>query len=215
MAPPLFYDLTELQRHANRLYGFSASRTLELAQALYEKHKLISYPRTDSRYLSADVAKTLPRIVRVIAPAYGNAVAPGTGERLLNKRYVDDTKVTDHHAIIPTGVSPERVSLDADEKKLFDLIARRLLSAWHEDYIWNVTTVITLVRSPEAEDRFHSSGTAVVQVGWKVLDIGGGGKKKRSGEGTQKTAMTPRKGRHFLPASPKVNSKGSSTSNRT
>src|SRR4051794_720803 len=181
MAPPLFYDLTELQRHANRLYGFSASRTLELAQALYERHKLISYPRTDSRYLSADVAKTLPRIVRVIAPAYGDAVAPGTGERPLNKRYVDDTKVSDHHAIIPTGVSPERVSLDAEEKKLFELIARRLLSAWHEDYIWNVTTVITLVRSPNAEDRFHSSGTAVVQVGWKVLDVGGAGKKKRSG----------------------------------
>ncbi|MBC7924482.1 MAG: RecQ family ATP-dependent DNA helicase, partial [Bryobacteraceae bacterium] len=101
MSPPPLYDLTELQRHANRLYGFSATRTLEVAQALYEKHKLISYPRTDSRHLSGDVARTLPKIVRVIAPAYADSLAPGTGERPLSKRYVDDSKVSDHHAIIP------------------------------------------------------------------------------------------------------------------
>lgn len=168
MSPPLLYDLTELQRHANRLYGFSAQRTLELAQALYEKHKVISYPRTDSRHLSQDVAKTLPKIVRAIQGDYEKFLAPGTGERPLGKPFVDDTKVSDHHAIVPTGVSPSRVSLDADERKIFDLVCRRLLSAWHEDYIWSVTTVITLVTP---DDRFHSSGTAVVQVGWKVLDI--------------------------------------------
>ena len=102
MAPPLLYDLTELQRHANRLFGFSAQKTLEVAQALYERHKLISYPRTDSRHLSADVAKTLPRIVAAIREPYEDKVAPGTGERPLGRRYVDDAKVTDHHAIIPT-----------------------------------------------------------------------------------------------------------------
>ncbi|MBC7928703.1 MAG: RecQ family ATP-dependent DNA helicase, partial [Bryobacteraceae bacterium] len=186
MSPPPLYDLTELQRHANRLYGFSATRTLEVAQALYEKHKLISYPRTDSRHLSGDVARTLPKIVRVIAPTYVDSLAPGTGERPLGKRYVDDSKVSDHHAIIPTGVPPGRVNLDVDEKRLFDLISRRLFSAWHEDYIWNVTTVITLVRSEAAQDRFHSSGTAIVQPGWKVLDVGGARKdarkeKKRAG----------------------------------
>jgi DNA topoisomerase-3 len=183
MAPPLLYDLTELQRHANRLYGFSAQRTLEIAQALYERHKLISYPRTDSRHLSEDVARTLPKVVPAISPAYADLLAPGTGERPLGRRFVDDSKVTDHHAIIPTGISPARASLEADERKLFDLIARRLLEAWHDDHIWSVTTVITLVRSEAAEDRFHSSGTAIQQMGWKVLDIGGG-KKERKGEDT-------------------------------
>ncbi len=187
MAPPLLYDLTELQRHANRLYGFSAQRTLELAQALYERHKLISYPRTDSRHLSQDVARTLPKIVSAIEGNYREMLAPGTGTRPLGRRFVDDTKVTDHHAIIPTGVSPANASIDADERKLFDLICRRLLSAWHDDHIWLVTTVITLVRSgtQPVEDRFHSSGTAIQQLGWKVLDIGGGKrdrKKPKAGE---------------------------------
>lgn len=81
MSPPGLYDLTELQRHANRLYGFSAQRTLDIAQALYERHKVISYPRTDSRHLSQDVARTLPRIVNAIAGAYQGLLAPGTGER--------------------------------------------------------------------------------------------------------------------------------------
>ncbi|MBN9661115.1 MAG: dihydrodipicolinate synthase family protein [Acidobacteria bacterium] len=170
MPPPGLYDLTELQRHANRLYGMSAQRTLDTAQALYERHKLISYPRTDSRHLSADVAKTLPKIVAGISGPYQALLAPGTGERPLNKRYVDDTKVTDHHAIIPTGVSADRASLNGEEERIFDLICRRLLSAWHDDHIWSVTTVITLVRST-VDDRFHSSGTAIQQPGWKVLDI--------------------------------------------
>jgi DNA topoisomerase III len=170
MAPPPLYDLTELQRHANRLYGFSAHRTLELAQSLYERHKLISYPRTDSRHLSQDVAKTLPKIVSAIRGSYEEHLAEGTGQRPLGPRFVDDAKVTDHHAIIPTGASPANAEMDADERKLFDLVCRRLLSAWHADHIWSVTTVITLVRS-SVEDRFHSSGTAVQQAGLKVLAI--------------------------------------------
>ncbi|HYA18146.1 MAG TPA: DNA topoisomerase, partial [Bryobacteraceae bacterium] len=83
MPPPALYDLTELQRHANRLFGFSAQKTLDIAQALYEKHKLISYPRTDSRHLSRDVAETLPQIVRAIREPYREHLAPGTGERPL------------------------------------------------------------------------------------------------------------------------------------
>ena len=182
MGPPLLYDLTELQRHANRLYGFSAKQTLDIAQGLYEKHKLISYPRTDSRHLTNDVAVTLPKIVDAIAPQYDkNLIAPGTGEKPLGKRYVDDTKVSDHHAIIPTGVPLSSVRLDEEERKIFDLICRRLLTAWHEDHIWSVTTVITLVMNADekSEDRFHSSGTAIQQEGWKVLDIGGGKERKR------------------------------------
>jgi DNA topoisomerase-3 len=181
MPPPLFYDLTELQRHANRLYGFSAQRTLELAQSLYERHKLLSYPRTDSRHLSEEIARTLPKIVRAVSPGYEALLAPGTAERPLGRRFVDNAKVTDHHAIIPTGVSPSGVGLDPDEQKIFDLVCRRLLSAWHEDHIWSVTTVITLVRSgaEAVEDRFHSSGSTVQQEGWKVLDVGGGAKERK------------------------------------
>ena len=86
--PPLLYDLTELQRHANRLFGFSAQKTLDVAQALYERHKLISYPRTDSRHLSQDVAATLPRVVKVIEEPYRAHLAPGTGERPLGRRRI-------------------------------------------------------------------------------------------------------------------------------
>src|SRR5580658_4439255 len=146
MAPPALYDLTELQRHANRLFGFSAQKTLDTAQVLYERHKLISYPRTDSRHLSQDVAHTLPQIVRAIRGPYEELLAPGTGERPLGRRFVDDAKVSDHHAIIPTTTSPERASLSGDERKVYELICRRLLSAWHDDHIWLVTTIITAIR---------------------------------------------------------------------
>jgi DNA topoisomerase-3 len=186
MPPPLLYDLTELQRHANRLWGFSAKRTLELAQDLYESKKLLSYPRTDSRHLSSDVAATLPQVVQAIRGAYEAQLAEGTGTRVLGRRFVDDANVTDHHAIIPTTTDPTQVSLDSDERRVYDLVCRRLLTAWHEDHIWAVTTVITAVASPLTAcpakpsavaatipiiDRFHTVGAAVVQPGWKVLDI--------------------------------------------
>jgi DNA topoisomerase-3 len=185
MPPPLFYDLTELQRHANRLFGFSAQKTLDTAQALYERHKLISYPRTDSRHLSKDVAQTLPRIVKTIEAPYREHLAPGTGERPLNRRFVDDSKVTDHHAIIPTTTSPEHASLSPDERKIYDLICRRLLTAWHDDHIWSVTTVITAIRNAEVIDRYHTSGSAVQHVGWKVLDLAPPARKKDKGSEDQ------------------------------
>jgi DNA topoisomerase III len=182
MAPPLLYDLTELQRHANRLYGFSAQRTLDLAQALYERHKLISYPRTDSRHLSQDVAATLPRVVRAIEAPYREWLAPATGERPLSRRFVDDAKVTDHHAIIPTTTSPEKAALSNEERKIYDLVCRRLLGAWHEDHVWSVTTVITAIDNGELLDRYHSSGTSVRQIGWKVLDIAAPEKSRKKKE---------------------------------
>jgi DNA topoisomerase-3 len=184
MPPPGLYDLTELQRHANRLFAFSAQKTLDTAQALYERHKLISYPRTDSRHLSQDVAKTLPRIVDAIAAPYRELLAPGTGERPLGRRFVDDSKVTDHHAIIPTTVSAG-ASLTPDEQKLYDLICRRLLSAWHDDHIWSVTTVITAIRNAAIVDRYHTSGSEVRQVGWKVLDVALPLRKAKAGEDPQ------------------------------
>ncbi len=171
MPPPALYDLTELQRHANRLFGFSAQKTLDTAQALYERHKLISYPRTDSRHLSQDVAATLPRVVAAIAAPYREQLAPRTGERPLGRRFVDDAKVTDHHAIIPTTTQAGQDSLSPEERKIYDLICRRLLSAWHDDHIWSVTTVITAIRNDAVVDRYHTSGSAVQQVGWKVLDL--------------------------------------------
>ncbi|HEX6902024.1 MAG TPA: DNA topoisomerase 3 [Thermoanaerobaculia bacterium] len=189
MAPPLLYDLTELQRHANRLYGFSAKKTLGLAQTLYEQKKLISYPRTDSRHLSTDVAATLGEIVRAVQGPYLDKLAPGTGERPLSRRFVDDSKVTDHHAILPTPTSPEGAGLSEDERKIYDLICRRLLSAWHDDHVWSVTTVITAITNPPRSgvgeplvDRYHSTGTLVEQVGWKVLDIE---KKKKDAKDTR------------------------------
>jgi DNA topoisomerase III len=183
MAPPLFYDLTELQRHANRLYGFSAQKTLDVAQALYETYKLISYPRTDSRHLSQDVAPTLPGIVKNIEGPYREHLAAGTGERALGRRFIDDSKVTDHHAIIPTAISLGKDRLSADERKIYDLICRRLLSAWQDDHIWSVTTVITAITNNDIIDRYHASGTAVQQAGWKVLDIAVEKKAKR-GQGS-------------------------------
>jgi DNA topoisomerase-3 len=176
LPPPLLYDLTELQRHANRLYGLSARQTLAAAQALYERHKVITYPRTDSRHLSRDVASTLPAVVGAVAAPYRAQLAPGTGDRPLGRRFVDDTKVTDHHAIIPTSVDANgaRMILSADESRVYDLVCRRLLMAWHEEHVFAVTTVITRIDTREAEpplhDRYHSSGTAVQQVGWKALD---------------------------------------------
>ena len=177
-APPLFYDLTELQRHANRLYGFSAQTTLDIAQKLYEQHKLISYPRTDSRHLSQAVAATLGTVVAAIEEPYRQQLATGTGQRPLGSRFIDDSMVTDHHAIIPTPVCA-RSALAANELKIYDLICRRLLMAWHDEHVWAVTTLITAIHTGKGKaandapsiDRYHSSGTAVEQVGWKILDL--------------------------------------------
>ncbi|MFL5319801.1 MAG: DNA topoisomerase 3, partial [Myxococcaceae bacterium] len=184
MAPPLLYDLTELQRHANRLYGMSAQKTLEHAQALYEKHKLLSYPRTSSRHLSTEVAATAPAIVRAISEPYRDKLASGTGERPLSPRYVDDAKVTDHHAIIPTDRSAAAGRLSPDERKIYDLVCRRFLSAWHGDFVWDAASVVTLVESTH-RDLFQSNGTAIVELGWKVLEVGSAPKapREKSAEG--------------------------------
>jgi DNA topoisomerase-3 len=180
--PPQLYDLTELQRHANRLFGFSAQKTLDTAQALYERYKLISYPRTDSRFLSKDVAATLSQVVHAVKGPYLKELAPGTGDRPLSKRFVDDTKVTDHHAIIPTAVDAAKASPSPDERKIYDLICRRLLSAWHDDYVVAVTRVVTLIETRDLQDRYETSGTAILQTGWKILDLAPEKKKKSEEE---------------------------------
>jgi DNA topoisomerase-3 len=176
LPPPLLYDLTELQRHANRLFGFTAQRTLAVAQRLYEQKKLLSYPRTDSRHLSTDVAKELPAVAEALRGRYGEFFAPGTGRRSLSRRYVDDAKVSDHHAIVPTAADPAGVELDGDEEKIYDLVCRRLLMAWHGEQVSAITRVRTEVRSatPQGEptlDKFASTGTVEIEAGWKVLDL--------------------------------------------
>jgi hypothetical protein len=109
----------------------------------------------------------LGAVVNAIRAPYEELLAPGTGERPLGKRHVDDAQVTDHHAIIPTD--RRAGTLDADERKIYDLVCRRLLQAWHGDFVWAATTVITEVGA----DQFHSAGTAIEAPGWKVLELGG------------------------------------------
>ncbi len=165
---PLLYDLTELQRHCNRLFSFSAAQTLGLAQNLYERHKLISYPRTGSRHISVSVADTLSEIVKTIRSPYEAMLAEPTGRAKLTSRFVDDTKVTDHHAIIPTVTPASKTNLTGDEQKVYDLICRRLLMAWQQDFVTSITTVITEVGGL---DLLKTQGTMVVDFGWKALDI--------------------------------------------
>ena len=215
--PPLLYDLTDLQRHANRLFGMSARDTLRAAQSLYEEKKLLSYPRTDSRHLSIAVAATLPAVVRAIAGPYTGRLAPGTGERPLSKRFVDDVRVTDHHALLPTAVSAEGLSLSPPERRIYDLVCRRLLMAWHDEHVFSVTTVITRVTSVPPEptspatpttptvpevDRFHSSGTAVEAVGWKALDpapADGRTASRRAGQGVSEAESPPEEAQALPP----------------
>lgn len=170
LPPPLLYDLTELQRHANRLFGWSASRTLQVAQSLYEKHKLISYPRTDCRHLSREVAGTVPAVMAVVAPGYAPVFPPAAGVRPLGRRYIDDARVTDHHAIIPTTTRAQ-LSATSDEAKLYDLVVRRLLAAHMPDYRFTDTTAWFVHTVAEGQQHFfRASGKVVVDEGFRAIE---------------------------------------------
>jgi len=177
--PPLLYDLTGLQRNANARYGFTAERTLRAAQALYEERKLITYPRTSSRYLSRDMvgglrkrieaAGALPELSPFAQKLLGGSKLP------ISKRTVDDSKVTDHHAIIPTN---KKVSdgLSPDEAKVYDLVARRFLAVFFPAARFENTTVVTEVRG----ETFLSRGRVVLEAGWRALYPDGvGGRKEK------------------------------------
>jgi DNA topoisomerase-3 len=177
--PPLLYDLTELQRGANARFGFTAERTLRAAQSLYEEKKLITYPRTSSRYLSRDMVGTLKK--RVEAAGALPDLAPFAEELLglpklpTTKRIVDDAKVTDHHAIVPTG---KKLSgdLPPDEARVYDLVARRFLAVFFPAARFENTTVVTEVRG----ETFLSKGRVVLEAGWRALYPDGvGGKKEK------------------------------------
>jgi DNA topoisomerase-3 len=166
--PPLLFDLTLLQRTANARHSFTAQKTLELAQSLYEK-KYITYPRTSSRHLSSSVGESLRAHVEAtnIGP-YADFVKSilAKGKLRLSSRHVDDKKVTDHHAIIPTNQRVSSTALSPDEKRIYDLIARRFLAAFFDDAEIERTTVITAVEG----ETFRTKGSRVIKAGWREVD---------------------------------------------
>lgn len=165
--PPLAYDLTELQRDANKRYGFSAQKTLSVLQDLYEQHKLVTYPRTDSRYITSDMVPTLPARLKSIAVApYADFVRALLLKPITtSKRFVDDSKVSDHHAIIPTGEPLRLTSLNAEERNLYDLIARRFIAVLYPPFRYDQTTLITAVNG----EKFYSRGRVVKDKGWRSV----------------------------------------------
>lgn len=190
-AAPQLFDLTTLQRTANQRYGFSAQRTLKAAQALYERRKMISYPRTSSRHLSSDQKKTLPGLVQTFAndPDYGPHAARLKQVGLaITRRVVDDSKVTDHHAIVPISGKKSRANLDPDEAKIYDLVVRRFLAALHPPAKVKTTELVLSTREcrpptkkrrddilleadvPEPPDAYVARGRVVVEAGWQAVE---------------------------------------------
>lgn len=165
-APPLPYDLTELQRDANRRFGFSAKQTSNVLQRLYEQHKLTTYPRTDSRYLTSDMVATLPdRLKAVSVGPYAPLIKGIGGKPAISKRAVDDRKVTDHHAIIPTEERPQLARLSPEERKLYDIIVRRYIALFYPVYRYDQVKLTT----EAAGQSFHASGRRIKQQGWKEV----------------------------------------------
>ena len=163
--PPQLYDLTSLQRDANRLLGYTADKTLKLAQSLYETRKALTYPRTDSRYLPPDM---IPRVVQTmkLLPQSYQALVPGAlpgGKLPVSKRTVDESKVTDHHAILPTAKRVDPSTFPEEERQLYDLVARRMLAAFYPPCEYDATRVITRVD----EHTFRTTGRVVIQNGWR------------------------------------------------
>lgn len=164
---PLAYDLTELQRDANKRYGYSAQKTLSILQDLYERHKLVTYPRTDSRYITTDIVPTLAARLKGISVApYSQLVKPLLQNPLNpTKRFVDNSKVTDHHALIPTEQPLRLTSLKEEERKLYDLIVRRFIAVLYPPYRYDQTTIVTAVNG----EYFHSRGKVVKDRGWRAI----------------------------------------------
>ena len=186
-APPRLFDLTSLQVECNKKYSFSADDTLKHIQSLYEK-KLTTYPRVDTTYLSDDVYAKCPQILQGITP-YAPLVQPLMGKKLKKSKKVFDTsKVTDHHAIIPTGQNPQHASLTTDEKRVFDLVARRFIAVFYPDCKFSTTTVLGAVESdgsgakseagatkelktPNSKliTEFKASGKQILEEGWRTV----------------------------------------------
>ncbi|MCM3531797.1 DNA topoisomerase III [Cytobacillus oceanisediminis] len=165
---PLPYDLTELQRDANKRYGFSAKKTSNVLQKLYEQHKLVTYPRTDSRYLTKDMEATMMDRLHGIAASYKDEVKPilANQGKVLAKRVFNNEKVTDHHAIIPTEERVHLSDLSADERKLYELILRRFLAIFHNPYKYETIHASIEVNS----ETFTARETAVIDLGYRKVE---------------------------------------------
>ncbi len=165
--PPLLYDLTELQRDGNKLYGYSPKQTLNFMQSLYERHKALTYPRTDSRYLTDDIVPTLPERLKAVmvgefAPVVRDIIG---GKRSIAKSCVNNAKVSDHHAIIPTEQPVNLSDLTNDERRIYLLVVRRFLTCFYGSYVFKQ-------QKAELEaggEKFSAVGRETVDKGWKKV----------------------------------------------
>ncbi len=170
--PPLAYDLTELQRDANRKYAYSAKQTLNIMQKLYETHKLVTYPRTDSRYITTDIVPTLSERLKSIAIGPYAKLAQGILRNRINvtNRFVDNSKVSDHHAIIPTEQFVNLSSLSSEERNIYDLIVKRFIAVLSAPFEYEQTTVKLNISG----ETFNARGKIVKSWGWKSVYEGFG-----------------------------------------
>ncbi|GAB6170439.1 DNA topoisomerase III [Clostridium carnis] len=164
---PALYDLTELQRDANKIWGYSAKQTLSLMQRLYENHKVLTYPRTDSRYLTTDIVSTIPDRLKAISIGEYRSVADSLLKTKINghKGFVDNSKVSDHHAIIPTEQRPNLSLLSSEERKIYDLVVKRFLSVMLPPFEYTQTTIEGKIEG----ERFIAKGKVIISKGWKKL----------------------------------------------
>jgi len=199
--PPRLYDLTSLQVDCNRKFGFSADQTLQLIQSLYEK-KVATYPRVDTTFLPDDVYPKCPQIMNGLFKTQFSGVAPyadlirplGGGKALKkSKKVFDNSKVTDHHAIIPTGVPPQ--GLSEMEYKVFNLIARTFIAAFYDDCKFEITTVIGEVQAEPDSILFRVNGKVILDEGWKVVwkkETVADDEEEQSSDNTPGNVTTPR-----------------------
>lgn len=164
---PGLYDLTELQRDANKKFGYSAKQTLNIMQRLYENHKVLTYPRTDSRYIGKDVAGTLSERLKAISIGpYRKLAGPLSTKALkTNASFVDDSKVSDHHAIIPTEQFVQLEHMTTEERKIYDLVVRRFLSVLYPPFVYEQSTLTAKC----GNDTFAARGKMVISQGWKAV----------------------------------------------
>jgi len=190
--PPLAYDLTALQREANSRLGFSAQKTLSTLQGLYERHKLVTYPRTDSRYISKDIVPTLKdRLQAVLSSRYRTAVQQLlAGEIKPGSRFVNDARVSDHHALLPTEQRADPQRLGADERALWEMIVARFLAVLSPPYRYQSITLITEVEG----EQFLSRGIQVIDAGWRRIEQSVSDKEEEEDEVPQAELSSHRQG---------------------
>lgn len=164
---PGLYDLTELQRDANKRFGFSAKETLNIMQRLYEHHKVLTYPRTDSRYIGTDIVPTIKERLRAINTGPYKKYVPALLKAPVktSKSFVDDKKVSDHHAIIPTEEYVQLANLSNEERKIYDLVVRRFLSVLYPPFEYEQTTM----KAEAAGELFIAKGRVILSSGWKSV----------------------------------------------